>query len=109
MMHHIPMDLQALPNWVCWRYVDRPDKRTGEIRRAKMPFQPNGHAARANDHSTWCSFDRAREVTTSYMPEWHIVRSTSFRWELTSATFSAQPPTTPTLIPPLEAPPSLSV
>ena len=62
MMHHIPMDLQALPNWVCWRYVDRPDKRTGEIRRAKMPFQPNGHAARANDHSTWCSFDRAREA-----------------------------------------------
>ena len=29
MMHHIPMDLQALPNWVCWRYVDRPDRRTG--------------------------------------------------------------------------------
>jgi putative DNA primase/helicase len=47
----IPQDLRRLGRWVCWRYEARDgDKPT------KVPYQPNGAKARANDPSTWHDF-----------------------------------------------------
>ena len=56
-MNSIPKELKALPNWVCWRYQDRTNRQTGEIRRTKVPCQSNGRNAKPNDSRTWSSFD----------------------------------------------------
>ena len=56
----IPKELRELPNWHLWRY-EAVDGRT-----TKMPYQPNGKRAKANDPATWCSFmDAARAAAAS--------------------------------------------
>ena len=62
-MMSIPMDMRSLPNWVCWRYGERKNQRTGEVKKTKLPYQPGGGSAKANDPSTWCSFDTARAAS----------------------------------------------
>ena len=36
-MMSIPMDMRSLPNWVCWRYGERKNQRTGEVKKTKLP------------------------------------------------------------------------
>lgn len=54
MLHYekIPAALRELPQWVLWKTVQR-DRPT------KVPYQPNGELAKANDPATWCTFDEA--------------------------------------------------
>src|SRR5690349_1624455 len=55
-----PATLRALPQWVCWSWVDRADARTGELKRTKMPIQATtGRAARSTDPATWSDFSTA--------------------------------------------------
>ena len=49
----IPGRLVALHNWVCWGKAGADDK---------IPFQPNGRPAKANDPQTWHSFDECGEA-----------------------------------------------
>lgn len=52
--HHIPSELQALPQWVCWRfeYVD------GEL--TKVPKNPRtGQNASTKNPTTWASYSEA--------------------------------------------------
>lgn len=48
---NIPSELQAYPQWVLWRWVERGGKPT------KPPFQCDGRNAKADDPSTWAPFD----------------------------------------------------
>ena len=49
----IPSELIAMNRWVLWRYVKVGTKWN------KMPFQPDGKAAKSTDPSTWSTFDQA--------------------------------------------------
>jgi primase-polymerase (primpol)-like protein len=55
-----PATLRALPQWVCWSWVDRADAHTGELKRTKIPIQATtGRAARSTDPATWADFPTA--------------------------------------------------
>jgi putative DNA primase/helicase len=55
-----PAELQARPQWVCWRYEMRRDKQ-GHEERTKVPYNPRTHRrARPNDPTTWASYEQAR-------------------------------------------------
>ena len=47
---HVPEALLARRTWVLWRYVVRDGKKT------KVPFQPDGRPAKANDPTTWVDY-----------------------------------------------------
>lgn len=49
---NIPGELRQLPQWVCWRIVQRDGKPT------KMPVQPSGAPASSTDQKTWSTFER---------------------------------------------------
>ena len=51
---NIPDELKALPQWVVWQAVERNGRTT------KPPRQIDGRAAKANDPSTWTTFEKAR-------------------------------------------------
>ncbi len=53
---NIPAELQAMPRWVLWRFVQ-----VGE-RKTKVPFQRNGAKASSTDPATWCSFEQATQA-----------------------------------------------
>jgi putative DNA primase/helicase len=53
----IPDELKALPNWVTYRLEERDGRLT------KVPYTPSGSRARANDPSTWSSFDACLQAT----------------------------------------------
>ena len=57
----IPQDLKSRPHWLLWRYIAKP-KPDGTINWAKVPFQANGHTAKSNDPSTWCSYCDAADA-----------------------------------------------
>lgn len=54
MKHHnfndIPIELRNLPQWVLWKYEERNGKKT------KVPYQPSGEMAQANNRRTWSTF-----------------------------------------------------
>jgi hypothetical protein len=58
-LSNIPYDLKAIPQWVNWRWEQRPDKTTGEMRWTKPPYQPNGQHAESDNPATWVSFSEA--------------------------------------------------
>lgn len=47
----VPGELKSLPQWVCWRYVERDGRKT------KMPIQVDGRAASSTDPQTWNTFE----------------------------------------------------
>lgn len=49
----IPAELKALRNWVCYRL----EVREGTPKPTKVPYSPSGSKARANDPSTWSTFE----------------------------------------------------
>jgi len=52
---NIPAELQALRQWVCWRY-----QKTVQGKFTKVPFDPTGeYAASSTDRSTWGDFAEA--------------------------------------------------
>ena len=61
----IPEELRSRPQWVLWRWVERPDKTTGELKWTKPPYQPNGISAKSNNPSTWVSFVEAKAAYES--------------------------------------------
>lgn len=54
-MNHdkIPLVLRNRPQWIVWKHTARSGKPT------KVPYQVNGSEAKANDPSTWTSFEQA--------------------------------------------------
>ena len=56
---NIPEVLQAIPNWVCWRYVDRGAKWT------KVPHRCGGQSASTADPATWTTFERVANAYTN--------------------------------------------
>ena len=57
MYERVPQELKELPQWVCWRLADDPDK---PERKKKRPIGPRaGGPARSNDPATWTSYDDA--------------------------------------------------
>lgn len=53
---NIPSDLQSIPRWVCWKYVER-SRPDGRKVWAKMPMTTTGRAASSTDPNTWASYD----------------------------------------------------
>ena len=55
---YIPAELQALRQWVTWKYEYQPE-RSPQKPWTKPPFQVNGKYAKSTDPSTWTSFEEA--------------------------------------------------
>lgn len=54
MYENIPMELRALPQWVCWRYEVINQRNT------KVPYSPDGqHKVSIHDPGTWGTFNEA--------------------------------------------------
>jgi hypothetical protein len=53
---NIPTELTALPNWLMWKYIQKPGKKKPD----KVPFQPNGSHASTTNSATWSKFDTCR-------------------------------------------------
>jgi len=53
---NIPDELKALPQWVVWQGVERNGRTT------KPPRQTDGRPAKANDPSTWTTFEKAMKT-----------------------------------------------
>ena len=59
MYKRVPRELKELPQWVCWRLVEDPD-RPGK--KKKIPIDPRtGGPARSNDPATWAAYEDAVE------------------------------------------------
>ena len=56
---NIPAKLRAILQWVLWKWEQRPDKTTGELKWTKPPYQRNGKNAESDNPQTWVSFDEA--------------------------------------------------
>lgn len=55
-MQNIPESLKKLPQWVCWKAIQRPGKEKID----KIPINPkNGYNAKSNDPNTWTNFNTA--------------------------------------------------
>jgi hypothetical protein len=64
-VENIPQCLRDLPQWVCWRYVERDGKKT------KVPVcVASGLNASSTDSATWTTFDAAHEA---YQRSSHLV------------------------------------
>ena len=55
----IPDALELIPHWVVWRYEERPDRTTGELKKTKVPYQIDGRRASSTNPATWTTFERA--------------------------------------------------
>jgi putative DNA primase/helicase len=55
----VPAELRAVPQWVNWRWEQRPDRTTGELKWTKPPYQPNGQHAESDNPETWMRFEQA--------------------------------------------------
>jgi len=51
---NIPNELKEYPHWVCWAVEQRAGKET------KVPYSPHGGKAKADDPSTWGTFEQAK-------------------------------------------------
>lgn len=49
----IPAELKSLPQWILWKFEERDGKKT------KVPYQPSGELAQANNRRTWSTFATA--------------------------------------------------
>jgi KaiC/GvpD/RAD55 family RecA-like ATPase len=58
--HRIPKSLQALKQWVLWKYITRDGEPT------KVPYQICGIPAKANDESTWTDVISATNRLSGY-------------------------------------------
>ncbi len=58
---NIPADLQAIPRWVCWKYVERTKPDGGKVW-AKLPMTTGGRAASSTNPATWTSYGDAEEA-----------------------------------------------
>jgi putative DNA primase/helicase len=63
---NIPPELQALPHWILWRWVQKPDGKW-----TKPPLQPDGRNAKADDPNTWASFDFVRTAFDTALGNGH--------------------------------------
>jgi putative DNA primase/helicase len=53
-LENVPEELNALPNWVCYRL----EERYGQPKPTKVPYNPStGDKAKANDPSTWTDYE----------------------------------------------------
>lgn len=58
--NRVPEALRCLPQWVNWKTIVRDGNQT------KVPFQPSGLAAKANDPSTWTTFEAVVAVVDKF-------------------------------------------
>ena len=63
LFQNIPYELKKVPRWVMWRFMQVGPE--GNRRWSKIPFQPTGQEAKANDHSTWTDFLSVQEAYNS--------------------------------------------
>ena len=52
---NIPQEVKTAKVWLNWKYEEREGKQT------KVPYQPNGNRAKANDPATWHTFEEVVE------------------------------------------------
>jgi len=52
----IPAELRKLWQFVCWKYGERLDKKTGAIKYTKIPIRPDGRPADSTNSNTWATF-----------------------------------------------------
>lgn len=52
---NIPGELRNLQQWAVWRLIVK----AGQKKSSKIPFQPNGKPAAADNPDSWCSFQEA--------------------------------------------------
>lgn len=57
-LEKVPAELRQRPNWVLWKMAARAEGGAP----TKLPFQANGSMAKANDKSTWGTFEAQEEA-----------------------------------------------
>jgi hypothetical protein len=55
----IPAELRAISQWLNWKWEQRTDRTTGELKWTKPPYQPNGQHAESDNPETWTTFEQA--------------------------------------------------
>jgi primase-polymerase (primpol)-like protein len=55
----IPAEIKGIPHWVNWKWEQRADRTTGELKMTKPPYQPNGQHAESDNPTTWATFQQA--------------------------------------------------
>ena len=60
--NRIPAELKAVPNWVMFNL----EHRANQPKPAKVPYQPSGYHAKANDPSTWNPFETCQEAVSKF-------------------------------------------
>lgn len=58
MFEKIPAEMQALPQWICWR-LKRVDGGNGGRKQTKVPFRADGRAASTTNPQDWTTFEKA--------------------------------------------------
>jgi putative DNA primase/helicase len=59
--NRIPVELQALDQWLLWKQVKVRNKKTGEVRLTKKPFSATGGLGSSTNPDTWASFQAVRK------------------------------------------------
>lgn len=60
---HVPTALAALPQWIVWRYEQKPTDKDPR----KVPYDPrSGRKAKSNDPQTWATLAEAQAVADQY-------------------------------------------
>jgi len=67
----VPDDLSELDQWLLWRHE----------RGTKVPYDTTGRPASSTDPSTWCSYDKAREVWRRNPQRWAGVGFVFNEWD----------------------------
>jgi hypothetical protein len=59
----IPNELRQVDQWVNWKWEERPDRNTGQVKLAKPPYQPNGQHAETDNPDTWSTFEQTVQAS----------------------------------------------
>jgi hypothetical protein len=62
--NNLPAELQALDQWVLWRWEQRKDT-AGNLKWTKPPYRPDGKKAESDDPTTWTTFNQVRVALTN--------------------------------------------
>ncbi len=59
----ISNELRQVDQWVNWKWKERPDRNTGQVKLTKPPYQPNGQHAETDNPDTWSTFEQTVQAS----------------------------------------------
>ncbi len=62
----VPDEMKLEKRWLLWKY----ERRDGDPKLTKVPYQMNGRKASSTDPDTWATFQAVRAVYNEQLPHW---------------------------------------